>query len=56
MRIVDADVVIAIISSRIIDNVDFESGEYCNNWLVEFENSKYTECIQIIEDNVIDVK
>jgi hypothetical protein len=49
----DVGKVIEKLADKIDPNVDSETGESCNNWVVEMQNELIGECIDIVKEGVV---
>ena len=47
-RLVDADKVVRRLKEKIDPNVDRDTGEPCDNWVVDMQNELIGECIEIV--------
>lgn len=50
----DVDKVIEKLADKIEPNEDFETGEPCNNWVVDMQNELISDCINIVKGAVKD--
>ena len=48
----DLDKVIKQLADKIDPNEDFETGENCNNWVVDMQNDLIDDCIKIVNEGV----
>lgn len=44
----DVDKVIEQLADKIDSNIDMDTGEHCNNWVVDMQNEIIGECIDIV--------
>ena len=44
----DVDKVIEQLADKIDPNIDMDTGEHCNNWVVDMQNEIIGECIDIV--------
>ena len=49
----DLDKVIAELEEMIDQNVDFETGMPCNNWVVDMQNEIIKKCIEIVQKGFV---
>ncbi len=45
----DVDKVIAEMAEGIEDNMDCETGEHCNNWVIDMQNDLISHCMRIVK-------
>jgi len=49
----DLDKAVDKLIERINPNVDYETGEPCNNWVVDMQNELIGDCIDIVRGGVV---